>query len=524
MLLVVDAARIDELVRAARIAAITSDPSDTVDELDRALAEVTDSKSIGHLLLARAIAQQGVHDIRLAADDSRASAQHLLEAGDNNAAAFALASAAGMVQRTGDMAGALDLAVEAMVLLPDHDLNDEHLVRAANAMAMLFAQCSAFELAAASSRRAVQGAMELPDRNTRSIVSYTHGYCVVEAIRSAQYDAAQHAEFEADLDHAVKVLNSPNAGVVERAILGSGMQAEQALITDDRSSLTTALAALEAGRAAQPAPAARLGAWHQLVTATVLRNLGRPQEAEVLLDDAVPVLVEVGDEHRIVRAFNERSTTRALNGDLLGALDDARETARLTRHWQQFQGARLATQISRRAELQQARASLRHRADELAKQASEDAVTGLATRRWLEMRLDELTRTDQMGTVIVLDLDRFKKINDTFGHQTGDVVLREVGRLFRDVVRTSTPVARFGGEEFVILLPGLDHADGMALAERVRATINDFDWNAVATGLVVTISAGVTHGSLVGARELLRLADTALYDAKRAGRNRVVSL
>ena len=140
------------------------------------------------------------------------------------------------------------------------------------------------------------------------------------------------------------------------------------------------------------------------------------------------------------------------------------------------------------------------------------------------MRLDELSRTDQQGTVVVLDLDRFKNINDTFGHQTGDVVLREVGGLFRAVVRSETPVARFGGEEFVILLPGVDAAAGMALAERVRRAINDFDWEDVAMDLKVSISAGVTHGPMVGVRELMRLADTALYEAKRAGRDRVIGL
>lgn len=509
---------------AARRAALTSDPSNAVRELDKELAECTDQRSIGHLLLARAIAQQGAHDITLAAADSRASAQHLLEAGDNSAAAFALASAAGMVQRTGDMAKALDLAVEAMLLLPEHALTDGYLVRAANAMAMLFAQFSAFELAAASSRRAVESAKVLPNRNTRSIAAYTLGYCAVEAIRSEQFDDDGQVAFETDLGDAVAILSAPGAGDLERAILGSGMQAEQALLSADPSELTAALTNLERGSAAQPSAAPRIRAWHQLVTATVLLRFDRPEQAEPLLDLAVPVLVEVGDEHRIVRAFNERSTTRALNGNLEGALADARENARLSRQWQQFQGARLATQIARRVELQQARASLRHRADELAKQAAEDTITGLATRRWLEMRLDELSRTEQTGAVIVLDLDRFKSINDTFGHQTGDVVLGEVGQLFRSVVRASTPVARFGGEEFVMLLPGVDSEAAMALAERVRCAISDFDWSTVAAGLTVTISAGVTHGAMSGVRELMRLADTALYDAKRAGRNRVISL
>ncbi len=532
-----DSARVKQLVIASRPAAFLDDPSDVIRMLNDAIAESTDPGHIGHLLLARGVVQQGASDIRPAAEDSKASVKYLLEAGDNSAAAFAMACAAGMVQRTGDMATALDLAVDAMVLIPDHDLNDENLVRAANGMALLFAQFSAFDLAINSSRRAFKGAMEQPDRSSRSITAYTLGYCAVEAIRSGQIEDDRRREFEGDIDDAIQWLVSPGAGAMERAVLGSGMRSERILLehlgpdprattmaATEKSGLLGALILLEQGGEASPNTAPRLIAWHRLVTATVLRNLGEPERASILLDNAVPELVRTGDEHRIIRAFNERSNARAMTGDLAGALDDVREVAKLSRYWQQYQGARLAVQISRRAELELARSQLRRRAEDLAKQAAEDPVTGLATRRWLELQLDDLTRQGGRGSVIVLDLDHFKEVNDTFGHQTGDVVLGEVGKILRNVVRAETPVARFGGEEFVILLPGLDGEAGMGLAERIRMAITTFDWGQVAAGLNVTVSAGVAHGPLVGVRELIRLADTALYDAKRAGRNRVLGI
>jgi diguanylate cyclase (GGDEF)-like protein len=137
--------------------------------------------------------------------------------------------------------------------------------------------------------------------------------------------------------------------------------------------------------------------------------------------------------------------------------------------------------------------------------------------------MDELARSDGDGTVIVLDLDRFKQVNDTFGHQAGDQVLGRVGDTMRSVVRGEDLVARFGGEEFVILMAGRDRATGAALAERIRAALSEVDWEPIASGLNVTISAGVAEGPLAGVRELLRLADTALYEAKRSGRDRVVS-
>ena len=93
----------------------------------------------------------------------------------------------------------------------------------------------------------------------------------------------------------------------------------------------------------------------------------------------------------------------------------------------------------------------------------------------------------------------------------------------RSVVRDNDLVARFGGEEFVILMAGSDRATGEALAERIRAALSEVDWEPTASGLTVTISAGVAEGPLAGVRELLRLADTALYEAKRSGRDRVVS-
>ena len=531
-----DSSKVDELIAASNRAAFLSDPSETLQAIDLARASTNDAGHEGRLLLARALAQQGMADMGPAAADARASLAHLLAAGDLSAAAFATACAAGMVHRTGDTTAAIDLAVEALVLLPEDDLSDESLVRAANAMAMLFSQLSAFDLALASSRQAFAGALRQPDHSTRSIAAYTLGYCATAASRSTG-DEARRATLVTDLDVAIGWLTSTGAGPMERAVLGSGMQAERVLIgfiDDEPDSVRTTVAIdrreleamhllLEQGAAAYPDTAPRLMAWHRLVRASVLQKLGNAEDALTLLDQAIPRLVEAGDEHRIVRAYNERSAARTTSMDLLGALDDAQMVARLSRHWQQHQAERLAIQISHRAELQQARAQLRRRADELARQASEDPITGLATRRWLEMRLEELTRSDDVGSVVVLDLDSFKAINDTFGHQIGDVVLGRVGRALRSVVRKQHPIARFGGEEFVMLLPATEQKTAIALAERARTALREVDWETIAPGLRVTISAGVSFGPLAGVRELLRVADTALFEAKRTGRDRVVS-
>jgi diguanylate cyclase (GGDEF)-like protein len=532
----VDTRKVEALIAASGRAAFLNDPRTTLVSLDDALSQVRDPGQVGRLLLARSLAQQGMTDIGPAALDAQASVHHLLEAGDTSAAAFATACAAGMVQRDGDAAAAIDLAVDALVLLPNGALDDENLVRAANAMAMVFSQLSAFELALASSRRAFEAALGQPSHHTRSITAYTLGYCATAAARSSGFGNDRRAELLTDLDHSLTWLRSDEAGPMEHAVLGSGMLAERVLleISDDtRDSVRTTVATerdeleavqilVEQGATAYPNTAPRLAAWHRLVRASVLRQLGHATEAERLLDQAIPELVGAGDEHRAVRAYNERSAARAGSMNLLGALDDARSVARLARQWQQHHVGRLASQIAQRADLEQARAQLRRRADDLAKQASEDPVTGLATRRWLEMRLGELSRLPGQGSVVVLDLDSFKLVNDTFGHQVGDVVLGRVGAALRAAVREENPVARFGGEEFVVLLPGTDQAAAAALAERVRAALHAIDWNDVAPGLQVTISAGVSFGPLAGVRELLRVADAALFEAKRSGRDCVV--
>lgn len=539
----VNRSEIDALIAASRRSGFLADPSRAIADLDRAIASTIDATQLGELTLARSLALQGSTDVEQAARDAAESVTYFREAGDTNRATFALACAAGMVHRTGDTATAINFAVDALVQLPSGELREIDLVRAANGLGLLFAQMSTFDLAISLSRRAFEGSETVLDPTARSIVAYTLGYCAVEGVRSGGLDDTIRAAYEHDLDTVIQWLTSEASDPLHRALIGSGLRAERALlryldsspavanatVATERSDLVASLVLLDQAERVYGQASPRLVAWHRLVTASVLRQVGQVERALTRLDASVPELIAIADEHRIVRALSERSVVRAIAGDLLGALDDAHDIARRTRSWQQNQGARLGAQIAHRAELERARMQLRRRADDLAKQASEDPVTGLATRRWLEMHLDELARSGgddigNEGVVVVLDLDRFKGINDRFGHQTGDVVLEKVGQAMKTMVRQNTPIARYGGEEFVLIVPGIDHETGMALAQRLRTTVADIDWSVVDPDLRVTISAGVAHGPLAGARELMRLADTALYEAKRAGRDRVVGL
>lgn len=162
--------------------------------------------------------------------------------------------------------------------------------------------------------------------------------------------------------------------------------------------------------------------------------------------------------------------------------------------------------------------------------ATTDALTSCVNRRALLDRLEaELERVQRYGealSIMMIDLDHFKRVNDSRGHLAGDEVLRQVGALLRGEVRAVDTVARYGGEEFVILLPETTQPGAVALAERIRERVAQRDFSEDASMLTVTISIGVTT---VGAGEVddpegvLGRADAALYRAKRAGRNLVRS-
>ena len=163
--------------------------------------------------------------------------------------------------------------------------------------------------------------------------------------------------------------------------------------------------------------------------------------------------------------------------------------------------------------------------DELRMQAARDSLTNLWNHAAILDRLDqELARASRqqlpMG-VLMADLDFFKQINDTHGHATGDEVLRHVARTLTTLIRPYDAVGRYGGEEFLFVLPGCDSDSTMNLAERLREEIA---LQKIAYNLTVTVSIGATAlewRQPIAASALLRQADAALYKAKRGGRNRV---
>jgi two-component system cell cycle response regulator len=160
--------------------------------------------------------------------------------------------------------------------------------------------------------------------------------------------------------------------------------------------------------------------------------------------------------------------------------------------------------------------------------ASTDALTGCLNRRalieTLERELDRARRYSLVLTMLMVDIDHFKPINDTMGHLAGDLVLRQLGDLLRREVRSVDAVARYGGEEFVILLPETAVHGAMIFAERMRQRISQHPFGAADRPITVTVSIGVASfpdQKITNPESFLAIADTALYRAKTDGRNLV---
>ena len=172
-------------------------------------------------------------------------------------------------------------------------------------------------------------------------------------------------------------------------------------------------------------------------------------------------------------------------------------------------------------QLNEAHSELEALKEQFREQADRDWLTGLHNRRYLAR---QLAGVGADFCFAVLDLDHFKGINDTFGHEVGDLVLVRVAGLLLDVVRRSDVVARTGGEEFVLLMPAADGEAAERCCERALAAIREFEWEGVAPGLRVIASAGIARsGEALGLDRVASLADRRLYDAKALGRDRVVA-
>jgi diguanylate cyclase (GGDEF)-like protein len=157
-----------------------------------------------------------------------------------------------------------------------------------------------------------------------------------------------------------------------------------------------------------------------------------------------------------------------------------------------------------------------------------DTLTGLYNRRYFEEKLGMDAKKSFLGgtplSLVMVDLDHFKKVNDTFGHTEGDQVLCKISSLLKNSVRKKDTVARYGGEEFILILPEAGLEESFIIAERIRRLVERTSFEVGQAQVNLTVSMGISHFPSHRAKskeELIKMADQALYDAKRGGRNKV---
>ena len=166
---------------------------------------------------------------------------------------------------------------------------------------------------------------------------------------------------------------------------------------------------------------------------------------------------------------------------------------------------------------------------QLERESRSDALTGIANRRYLDeflpVEMERAKRYNRPLTIAMLDIDRFKRVNDTLGHAMGDQVLCTIAKILTTELRSTDRAVRLGGEEFIIVFPETTNSDGIATCEKLRTLIALYPWSRLARNLSVTMSFGVASLEYIEQTvpQILASADRALYQAKKTGRNRVCS-
>ncbi|HEX6707221.1 MAG TPA: tetratricopeptide repeat-containing diguanylate cyclase [Albitalea sp.] len=256
---------------------------------------------------------------------------------------------------------------------------------------------------------------------------------------------------------------------------------------------------------------AELGRCHQA--------LGETAAARESYRQAIDILEDGGTLDDLQSALEGLSEVEEALGDHAAALAALRRVRAIDK--------RKSDEAARSALVQrELRIELARLTSQWAEQATRDPLTGLGNRRaldrWMEEHLARVEHGEPLS-LLLMDLDHFKRINDHFGHGTGDEVLRRVAKVIQECCRHRDLAVRYGGEEFVLALSGVDHGSATAVAQRLLESVASQPWAEVAAELAVTVSIGLAEArETLDAPSLLTLADRRLYAAKYAGRNQVV--
>lgn len=255
-------------------------------------------------------------------------------------------------------------------------------------------------------------------------------------------------------------------------------------------------------------------------------NISDTNHAQVLQMES-EVRGEIGDIRTTMQAMLDLAQLKQTVDTRLDGLDSRIRQFREGEDARYQQAQELVKQLSGKVQvLEQDGEQLRQRLEQTQQEAMQDALTGLPNRKAYEEHIAaEVARSRRYGTplsIVVWDVDKFKDINDTYGHAAGDRVLKVIGELLRDNIRQSDFVSRYGGEEFVLLLPQTPLEVARGVAEKLRAQIENTPFHFQEQRVIVTVSGGLAqYQNDEAVNQLFERADKAMYQAKQAGRNRI---
>jgi diguanylate cyclase (GGDEF)-like protein len=251
-------------------------------------------------------------------------------------------------------------------------------------------------------------------------------------------------------------------------------------------------------------------------------RLGQDEQGMAQLAAALASFAALGARDQAARVLRILSRAHEALGQVAEALACIRESDRIEQQLRDEGAESRARALSARRRLDQARLE----AERYRRLAMEDALTGLASRRQLDERLEALMReARKSGTVVTValaDVDHFKGINDRFSHAVGDEVLRCVSEILRGHCRLGDVAGRYGGEEFMLVFRSLEMRAALDICERVRHAVESWDWKSIHPQLRVTLSMGLaSSSSFDDSQGLMDAADHWLYEAKHHGRNQI---
>lgn len=516
---------LQELRRRAREAATPEEQAACLDEIELALAGASGPAESARLLMCRAHLHANRWETRKIVADTLSAMDLFEEAGESEEALDAASACAGYASRLGRVSLASELATRCIVnlsLLTDDAVRAEVM----NRLGMFCAFFGDHDLAVEQ----FEASLEAAERCGNQRFVYRELYNIAATLLLAVHldpppgegDTGGAVSRTARLAHAERVIQRLAEGHNSDLAAWAGTHRLQAELLFEQGYAEQAFQMLPKAEEDLSAENWEEGKYNfALLEARCLRALGRPAEAMAAARRATDAARLSEDSQEFEAALRELVAAEQEAGELEAALAHAVE---LNQHVSSVHRSEI-TQVVKQVWVRAA-AELEHRRLEAQTAAAirfaeEDALTRVGNRRLLERFLTESTADQRSLAFLMVDIDHFKVINDTFGHEVGDHVLRALGQLLAAEPRAGQVVVRYGGEEFVLALPSVELNAALSFAERLRVKVESYPWKTLERLLRVTVSIGVSSGPMTGWQSVLAEADRGLYVAKRSGRNQV---